>query len=334
MRVGLTYDLKQRYLDDGYAPEEVAELDSIETIDAIEFALRSNGFEPERIGNVKDLVFALTSGRSWPLVFNIAEGLHGMCREAQIPALLDAYRIPYVFSDSLTLVVTLHKALAKAVVRQRGVPTADYRLVEREEDIEGIDLPFPLFIKPVGGGTGMGIDGNSIIHSRQQLYMQVRYLLISHDQPVLVETYLSGREFTVGIVGSAQDARVVGVMEIVVDRSSDNGVYSYTSKQQYLSCASYHPVAPDIARECEDVALRAWRALGCRDGGRVDLRMDDSNSVNFMEVNPLAGLHPVDSDLPILARMAGVTYNELIGMIMASACERIGTEHEAYLAFA
>ena len=334
MRVGLTYDLKQRYLDDGYAPEEVAELDSTETIDAIEFALRSNGFEAERIGNVKDLVFALASGRNWPVVFNVAEGLHGMCREAQIPALLDAYRIPYVFSDSLTLVVTLHKALAKAVVRQHGVPTADYRLVEREEDIEGIDLSFPLFIKPVGGGTGMGIDGNSIIHSRQQLFMQVRNLLISHGQPVLVETYLPGREFTVGIVGTAEDARVVGMMEIVVDRSSDHGVYSYTSKQQYLSCTSYHPVAPDIARACEDVALAAWRALGCRDGGRVDLRMDSSDTVNFMEVNPLAGLHPVDSDLPILAQMAGVSYHELIGMIMVSACERVGSEHEAYLALA
>lgn len=334
MRIGLTYDLKQRYLDDGYSSEEVAELDSHETIDAIDAALRANGFEPERIGNIKDLVDALAAGRRWPVVFNIAEGLHGLCREAQIPALLDAYRIPYVFSDSLTLVVTLHKALAKAMVRQRGVPTADYRLVEREEDIAGVDLPFPLFIKPVGGGTGMGIDGNSIICDTHQLHRQGRRLLAAHEQPVLVETYLSGREFTVGIVGTDKDARVVGMMEIVVDRASDQGVYSYTSKQQYLSCASYHPVAPVIAKECEDVALGAWRALGCRDGGRIDLRMDAQGVVNFLEVNPLAGLHPVDSDLPILARMAGIGYDGLIGLIMASACERIGITREADLALA
>lgn len=334
MRIGLTYDLKQRYLDDGYSPEEVAELDSCETIEAIETALRANGFEPERIGNVKDLVGSLAAGRRWPLVFNIAEGLHGLCREAQIPALLDAWRIPYVFSDSLTLVVTLHKALAKAVVRQRGVPTADYRLIEREEDIESVDLPFPLFIKPVGGGTGMGIDGNSIICDTHHLHMQCRRLLAAHEQPVLVETFLGGREFTVGIVGTDKHARVVGVMEIVVDASSDRGVYSYTSKQQYLSCASYHMVAHDVASECEAVALAAWRALGCRDGGRIDLRMDASGRVNFLEVNPLAGLHPVDSDLPILARMAGIGYDELIGMIMASALERMGTTCEADLALA
>jgi len=334
MQIGLTYDLKQRYLEDGYAPWEVAELDAPETIDAIATALQRNGFEPVKIGNVKDLVQALATGRRWPLVFNIAEGLHGLCREAQIPALLDAYRIPYVFSDSMTLAITLHKALAKSVVRQHGVPTADYCLIEHVEEIDRIDLPFPLFIKPVGGGTGMGIDGNSIVSDTYQLYAQVRRLLSSHNQSVLVETYLSGREFTVGVVGTAESARVIGMMEIVVDGSSDHGVYSYTSKQQYLSCTRYQPVSTEIAGLCKEAALGAWRALGCRDGGRIDLRMDEAGIVNFIEVNPLAGLHPIDSDLPILATMAGVSYDELIGMIMASACERIGVQREPNLALA
>lgn len=322
MRIGLTYDLKQRYLEEGYAPEEVAELDGIETIEAIEKALRLAGHEPQRIGNVKDLVEALAEGKRWPLVFNIAEGLHGMCREAQIPALLDAYRIPYVFSDSLTLVVTLHKGLAKAVVRERCVPTADYRVVEQPEDIEMVELPYPLFIKPVGGGTGMGIDGNSIVQNKRQLTEGVERLLSSHEQPVLVETYLSGREFTVGIIGTGVDARVVGMMEIVVDPVSDYGVYSYTSKQQYRTFTTYHPVSGMDEQQCRTVALGAWQALGCRDGGRVDLRMDSAGQVNFLEVNPLAGLHPQDSDLPILARMACITYDELIAMIVQSACTR------------
>lgn len=328
MRIGLTYDLKQSYLEDGYAPEEVAELDSPVTIDAIETSLGSLGYETERIGNVKDLVAALAQGRRWPLVFNIAEGLHGLCREAQIPALLDAYRIPYVFSDSLTMVVTLHKGLSKAVVASHGVPTADFRVIERMEDLTAVDMPYPLFIKPVGGGTGMGIDGNSIVSNRLQLYEGVQRLLTNHVQPVLVETYLSGREFTVGIVGTGGEAQVVGMMEIVVDTHSDHGVYSYTSKQQYKDCATYRKVEGIVSQQCEMVALGAWRALGCRDGGRVDLRMDETGNVHFLEVNPLAGLHPVDSDLPILAAMAGIDYRSLIALIIESALRRVGLAGE------
>jgi D-alanine-D-alanine ligase len=326
MRVGLTFDLKERYLAEGYRPEEVAELDSIETIDAIEASLCSLGYLTERIGNVKDLVTTLAHGKRWDLVFNIAEGLHGLCREAQIPALLDAYRIPYVFSDSLTLAVTLHKGLAKAVVREHGVSTAAYRVVRDSGDLIGLDLPYPLFIKPVGGGTGMGIDGNSIVRDHGQLVKGVEHLLAAHGQPVLVETYLSGREFTVGITGTGEQASVVGIMEISVDTSSDQGV-SYASKQHYKECTAYRTVDGPVAAQCAEVALGAWRALDCRDGGRVDLRMDDRGVVNFLEVNPLAGLHPIDSDLPILADMAGIGYTQLIGKIMDSACLRLETVH-------
>lgn len=328
MRIGLTFDLKDRYLAEGYGQELVAEFDAPETIDAIDRVLCALGHSTERIGNIKDLVSALAVGNRWDVVFNIAEGLHGLCREAQIPALLDAYRIPYVFSDSLSLVVTLHKGLAKAVVKEHGVPTADYRVVERVEDIISIDLPFPLFIKPVGGGTGMGIDEHSIVADFDQLRSGVERLLLLHGQPVLVETYLSGREFTVGVVGTAEDARCIGVMEIVVDASSDHGVYSYQSKRHYQRCTTYRKVDSPVESMCRDVALGAWRALGCRDGGRVDLRMDGSGVPNFLEVNPLAGLHPVDSDLPILAAMHNVSYGDLLAMIMDSAYKRLETGYE------
>ncbi|MFA7018484.1 MAG: D-alanine--D-alanine ligase, partial [Sphaerochaetaceae bacterium] len=190
MRVGLTFDLKQRYLDEGYSLQEVAELDSHETIDAIASTLQTLGYQIELIGNIKDLVIALAHGQKWDLVFNIAEGLHGLCRESQIPALLEAYRIPFVFSDALTLTITLHKGLAKALVREHHVPTADYRVVRNLSDLDYLDLPFPLFIKPVGGGTGMGIDGNSIVHNRTQLHSGIVNLLPTHKQPVLVERFL------------------------------------------------------------------------------------------------------------------------------------------------
>jgi D-alanine-D-alanine ligase len=325
--VGLTYDLKERYLADGYSMEEVAELDSPETIDAIDSALRSCGYETVRIGNVKDLVHALSMGKRWDIVFNIAEGMHGLCREAQIPALLDAYRIPYVFSDSMTLVVTLHKGLAKQVVRSHSVPTADYVVITHIEQLAEVELQFPLFIKPVGGGTGIGIDGDSMVTTAEALHDGVLRLLKNHDQPVLVETYLSGREFTVGVLGTGKGSRSIGVMEIVVDNTSDRGIYSYHTKKHYLESTTYRQVEGELAAACEKVALGAWRALDCRDGGRVDVRMDELGNVNFLEVNPLAGLHPIDSDLPILASMHGLDYRDLIRMIMEFACDRLGLEY-------
>ena len=324
MLIGMTYDLKDDYLEAGYPAEAVAEFDSIITIDAIDHSLRQLGHQTVRIGNIKALVAFLARGNRCDLVFNIAEGLHGLCREAQIPALLDAYEIPYVFSESHILAITLHKGITKAVVREQGVPTPDYTVIHDESEVEGVDLPFPLFLKPVGGGTGMGISANSIVRDKGALSYVARLLLAEFKQPVLVETYLEGREFTVGITGTREHARSMGVMEIVVDPSCDLGVYSYKTKQEYLEFAKYHLVEGDVALECEKVALAAWNALGCRDGGRIDVKMDGQGRVNFLEVNPLAGLNPVDSDLPILCRKGGISYHALIERIMDSALLRVG----------
>ncbi len=324
MLIGMTYDLKDDYLAAGYPPEAVAEFDSLVTIDAIDDSLRLLGYETVRIGNIKALVSFLAQGNRCDLVFNIAEGLHGLCREAQIPALLDAYEIPYVFSDAHILALTLHKGMTKAVVREQGVPTPDYCVIHDEREVEAVKLGYPLFLKPVGGGTGMGISANSIVRDKLALGYVSALLLAEFKQPVLVETYLEGREFTVGITGTGEHARTTGVMEIVVDPSFEQGVYSYKTKQEYLEFATYHLVEGDVAVECEKVALAAWNALGCRDGGRVDLKMDGQGRVNFLEVNPLAGLNPVDSDLPILCRKAGISYHELITRIMDSAILRVG----------
>ena len=323
MRIGITYDLKDDYLKAGFAPEDVAEFDSIQTIDAIDFALRKLGFETERIGNIKDVVAYLAGGKRCDAVFNIAEGLYGFCREAQIPAILDAYRIPYVFSDALVLGVALHKGFAKAIVARAGVSTAEYRVVSSVKEIDQLAMRFPLFVKPVGGGTGMGIDSSSIVYDSIQLHNVVAKIVGKYHQDAIIETYLDGREFTVGITGTGDVSRPVATMEILVDKESDMGIYSYKSKQQYERCASYR-LADEAARiKCEQVALGAWKALGCRDGGRIDLKMDTDEHVYFLEVNPLAGLHPIDSDLPILARMVGIGYDQLIGMIMNSAIKRI-----------
>ncbi len=324
MLIGMTYDLKDNYLAAGYPAEAVAEFDSLITIDAIDDSLRLLGYETIRIGNIKALVAFLAQGNRCDLVFNIAEGLHGLCREAQIPALLDAYEIPYVFSDSHILALTLHKGMTKAVVREQGVPTPDYYVIHDERELSGVALPYPLFLKPVGGGTGMGISANSIVRDELALSHVAKILLEEFKQPVLVETYLEGREFTVGITGTRENARTTGVMEIVVDLSCEMGVYSYKTKQEYLAFAKYHLVEGEVATECEKVALAVWNALGCRDGGRIDVKMDGQSRVNFLEVNPLAGLNPVDSDLPILCRKAGISYHDLITRIMDSAILRFG----------
>src|SRR5688572_27418085 len=157
MLIGLTYDLRQDYLDDGYTAEQTAEFDSHITIDAIESALRGLGHQTDRIGRVTSLVERLARGDRWDLVFNIAEGLHGIGREAQVPALLDAYSIPYTFSDPLVCALSLHKALAKRVVRDLGLPTADFTVIEAPADSARVTLPFPLFAKPIAEGTSKGV---------------------------------------------------------------------------------------------------------------------------------------------------------------------------------
>ncbi|HNX98397.1 MAG TPA: D-alanine--D-alanine ligase [Candidatus Aminicenantes bacterium] len=323
MIIGLTYDLKDDYRELGFSDEEVAELDSEATVSGIETALAQNGLDSIRIGHLRHLMGRLLSGERWDLVFNICEGMFGIGREAQVPALLDAFQVPYTFSDPMVLALTLHKGMAKRVVRDAGVPTAPFALVERSEDIDGVDLPFPLFVKPVGEGTGKGITTRSRVENRAELDGVCRELLTAFRQPVLVETFLPGREFTVGIVGTGPEAEAIGGMEVLF-AAGGNEIYSYETKRDYEDLVEYRRIPAELVPECHRVALAAWRALGCRDGGRIDLRLDGAGVPNFLEVNPLAGLNPKDSDLPILARLHGISYGELIGRIVASTRRRVG----------
>jgi len=324
MRVGLTYDLRDDYLAEGCGEEETAEFDSPETIRALVDALAALGHQPEAIGHARALAARLAAGERWDLVFNIAEGLHGFGREGLVPALLDAYQVPYVFSDPMVMGLTLHKAMAKRVVRDCGVPTADFRLVESAEDVAGIDLAYPLFAKPVAEGTGKGIAPASKVRTAGELATVCRELLIRFRQPVLVETFLPGREFTVGIIGSGARAQALGVLEVTLRSDAEPEAYGYINKEHYDRFVDYRLEKGPLARHVAEVALASWRALGCHDGGRVDLRLDAHGTAHFLEVNPLAGLHPVRSDLPILARQLGMSYRELIARIMDAALGRLG----------
>ena len=327
MRIGLTYDLRADYLAAGYGEEETAEFDQPVTVDGLDNALRALGHETDRIGNARQLIQRLARGDRWDLVFNIAEGLHGAARESQVPAILDVYDIPYTFSDPLVLGVCLHKGLTKLVVRNAGVPTPDFAVVERAEELASIDLPYPLFAKPVAEGTGKGVGPSSKIRDRAALERVVPELLTRFRQPVLIETFLSGREFTVGIVGTGAAAEVLGTMEIVLLAGAEPDAYSYVNKERCDELVKYRIVHGDAdpeVRRAEQTALAAWRALGCRDAGRLDLRSDDAGQPHFIEANPLAGLNPVHSDLPMICIAMGVSYEQLIGRIVRSAAERMG----------
>jgi D-alanine-D-alanine ligase len=308
----------------GYSAEDTAEFDNIETIEALAGALERLGLEVDRIGTVRQLAQRLVAGERWDLVFNIAEGLKGVGREAQVPALLDVYDIPYTFSDTLVMALALHKGMAKRVVRDCGVPTAPFAVVETMADLSAVDLPFPLFAKPIAEGTGKGVTAASRVTSATALRKLCRQLLERYRQPVLVETFLPGREFTVGIIGTGTAAKPVAVMEVVLNAQAEAGVYSYVNKEECESRVVYRLAEDEEARAAGAVALAAWRALGCRDGGRVDLRQDAVGRPLFLEVNPLAGLHPTHSDLPIMCTLAGVPYETLIGRIVDSARRRCG----------
>jgi len=326
MKIGLCYDLRQDYLAMGYGEEETAEFDRPDTIDAIENALHTLGHSTDRIGHIKNLVNRLSKGDRWDMVFSIAEGMFGIAREAQVPAICDAYEIPCVFSDALVNALTLHKGLTKRVIRDLGIATPDFAVIETPDDIARVTLPYPLFAKPVAEGTAKGIDSRNKIKAPGELDAICRRLLTDYRQPVLVETYLSGREFTVGIVGTGEKARSVGTVEIVLLDSAEPDVYTYVNKEECEERVRYDFIHGGIADAAESLALAAWRGLGCRDGGRVDVRADANGVMNFLEVNPLAGLHPEHSDLPIICTKAGISYVELIRMIVDSAIERVSQQ--------
>lgn len=324
LRVGITYDLRDAWLAAGYSEVDTAEFDRADTIDAIAGALSALGYEVDRIGHVQELAARLVAGSRWDLVFNICEGMHGWGREAQVPALLDAFQVPYVFSDPLVCALTLHKGMTKHVVRAGGVATPDFAVVQDLAAVRNINLPYPLFAKPVAEGTGKGVTAASRIDNAAELHSVCRELLAQYRQPVLVERFLPGREFTVGILGTGRKASAIATMEIDLLPGADAEVYSYRNKENCEELVEYRLLTEErLARQVEQVALRAWRVLGCRDAGRVDVRLDEQGRANFIEVNPLAGLHPEHSDLPIMAAKAGMDYVTLIDGIMSSAKTRV-----------
>ncbi|MDD3874988.1 MAG: ATP-grasp domain-containing protein [Bacteroidales bacterium] len=319
MNIGITYDLKSDYLKMGFSEEEVAEFDTEETVEGIENALKSLGYETNRIGHVKNLIQLIQQGKRWDLVFNICEGLKGSGREAQVPAVLDIYDIPYTFSDVCIMSLTLNKAFTKHIVKNAGFKTADFQLIHHIGELESINLPYPLFVKPALEGTGKGIDETSLVNNKNELFSACLQRFNNGYTPLLIEEFLSGREFTVGIIGSGENCKAVGAMEVVFNKHKEDNIYSFDTKAHYENLVKYSIPEDSIVQLCAEMAVGIWKLLGCYDAGRIDVRMDRNGVLNFIEINPLAGLNLIHSDLPIICRLNGISFQTLIQEIVDAA---------------
>jgi D-alanine-D-alanine ligase len=317
--------------------DEYAEWDGPETIDAVERALARLG-TVIRLEATDDFPERLRAVRP-DIVFNIAEGLRGPNREAHVPAICEFYGVPYSGSDPFTLALCLDKARTKEVLRAHGVPTADWFLVRSARELEVRDLghiAFPLFAKPVHEGSSKGITERNLAATREELTAVVTDLLERYQQPVIVEAFLPGAEFTCGVLGNGARAEVLPIVGMNFAALPPGALPIYGFEAKWLWDRPENPlpmfecparVAPALRDEVMDVALRAFHALGCRDWTRVDVRLDADGRANVVEVNPLPGILPDPADnscLPKAARAAGLDYDALIGACLRAAADRQG----------
>jgi D-alanine-D-alanine ligase len=254
----------------------------------------------------------------------MAEGIKGRNREAVVPALLELLDIPYSGSDPAALSIALDKALAKRIVRQHGILTPNFIALATGKERLPRDLKFPLIVKPNAEGSSKGVHKTSVVETEAELREAAREMIAKYEQPALVEAYIGGREFTVGLLGERRP-KVLPPMEVVFLGGEQHPVYSFEYKQDWSTKIRYDVPAhlePAQAKALERAARECFIALGCRDVARVDFRMDDQGKVYFLECNPLPGLTPGWSDLVLIAKAAGIEYDALIAEILSGAIRR------------
>ncbi len=324
LRVGFTYNVKRIKPTTDASEDSEAEYDSPSTLQAIREAIASWGHEVVDLEANSELPSVLASSQV-DIAFNIAEGFKGRNRESQVPALLELLDIPYTGSDPATLAIALDKGLAKKIVRETGIHTPNFQLMTTGKERLLKEFVFPLMVKPVAEGSSKGVVSKSVCGSEPELREVVREIVAKYNQPALVEDYISGREFTVGLLGERRP-RVLPPMEICfLDPSEKTPVYSFQHKLDWNDRIRYDCPAkldPGQMEKLKSAARGAFMALGCRDVARMDFRMDDKGRFFFLECNPLPGLTPGWSDLVLITQAAGMDYRGLIGEIMAPAIRR------------
>lgn len=336
MKIGLAFDLKADFVASKSASAPAAdapddlfeEYDSPATVEAIAHVLATRGHEPVMLGGGRTFLERALEVRP-QLVFNLAEGRGSRSREAHVPAACEMLGIPFTHSDPLTMAVSLDKAVAKRVVASAGVPTPSFAVISHARELADLELAYPLFAKPLFEGSSMGVRRRSRCASPAELEERVQRLLGDYGEPVLVEEFCGGREFTVAILGTGASAKVVSAMEVVpLVTPVAEFVYSLEVKRNpnWREEVRYDAPPRLPARELaaiEKVALDAYRALDCRDVGRVDVRCDAAGAPKFIELNPLPGLAPGWSDIALLWERIGRSYDDLILSILDQACARL-----------
>jgi D-alanine--D-alanine ligase len=320
IRVGFTYNVKRTH--DG---DEQAEWDPPETIIAIANALARQGHIVVHLEATPDLPRVLAEA-DVDLIFNIAEGVEGRNREAQVPALCELLGIPYTGSDSATLAIALDKALCKKVLMQHDILTPRFQLMESARERLSPEMRFPLIVKPNAEGSSKGIGSTSVVDTEEELRAAVKMSVERYRQPAIVEEYIKGREFTVGLLGDKRP-RVLPPMEIKFKNTEvDRPVYDFAVKQEWEQHV-YYECPPKLTeseqKAIEKIARATFWALDCRDVARVDLRMDAEGRIYVLEVNPLPGLTPGYSDLVLIAKAVGIQYDQLIAEIMVGGLRRL-----------
>lgn len=325
LRVGLTYNLKKGAVSE--AADSEAEFDNFETVAAIQKALEDSGCRVELLEADAGLPARLAA-TPLDIVFNIAEGIGGRGREAQVPALLNLLRVPFTGSDETTLCIALDKALTKRLLATYRIRTPRYRVISKEKPDFGGRFSFPAIVKPNAEGSSKGISDVAVVGDRAGLKELVMRNIRLYRQDMLVEEYISGREFTVAVVGNGEDVRVYPPMEIV-DPNPRNGynVYSYQVKKDSLALLRYEcpaHIGETTRAEIAATTRKIYEALGCRDFSRIDYRLTPDGRLYFLEINPLPGLAPGYSDFPMIAEKCGTDYTSLVRSVLASALRRYG----------
>jgi len=325
--VGIAFELAEDLEPGADAPTDaLEEYDDRATIDALAAALAALGHRPRLVGGGRGFLDEMLA-RPPDLVFNNSEGRGSRSREAQVPAVCEMLGVPCTHSDALAMALSLDKAMTKRILQSEGVPTAPFQVVAGVAEVPRVELPFPLFVKPLAEGSSMGVRVTSRVEDRAALHREIERCCRDYQQPALVETFLPGIEATVAVLGTAGTARALGVMEIApAERAAADFVYGLESKRDWRRLVRYHaPPAHLSAEQCADaqrVALAAHRLLGCRDISRVDLRFDERGSASFLEINPLPGLNPVTGDIVVMTGLLGKRYADLIGDIVGAAIGR------------
>ncbi|MBU0494603.1 MAG: D-alanine--D-alanine ligase [Chloroflexi bacterium] len=342
MRVALTYNLIRSYMFRTGPLDRFAEYDSQETIAALVAAIEAGGHEITPLEADECIAEKLKAARP-DIVFNIAEGLRGESRESHVPAICEMLGLPYTGSGPLTLALCLNKARTKEILTLYGIPTAPFQVFRSPHDALDSRLRWPLIVKLLHEGSSMGLSEHSVVDDEAALREQVAYLTQTYGEPCIVEEYIVGREFTVGVLGGNGTPRVLPIIEvrfkkargivlfepdapviplILQERGTDPEV------EHVLHAANHHAICPadiddELAQRIQDTAIRAFGALGCRDWCRMEMRQGSDNQLYVLELNPIAGIDPTYW-LPRAARVAGLSYAEFVNEILGYALVRTG----------